>query len=466
MIRVIIKNYKSIRDIDIDIEGYTAFLAPNFMGKSATLSAIGSALRNRSGTDFITTGEKFCEVRVIFDKPELKMDILWHKEEGNNFYVIDGVKYDKVGNGPPPKPIIDAGLTPFFFGDKSVNFHFAAQNHPLFLVHEQDKDYVTDLLAMIYKVDVLYKAGGLAKKGMREANSVVNLREKDVKAAELAMRNFDGLNPAGDMLTSVEALVNAITDSEEKLGELEALCSDKDRMHASISAAQEVNLDIFEFPDVHAELLRNGEATKARELLIRLQPSVKCSAISDVPEISDIEPLVKKLSTVDKLNELATRLQGVIKAIKSAPALTIPEIPEVDGFYAASVLSDEYESLSRILGKLPKESMSVADIDPGIESGISRIDRVEQLRSTAAKVRAELLEIGKHALDVPDIDMDLSRVEELEKLAREMATVARSIKDAESELEKANAEMSEIISELSEFKTCPTCGGGLDEHEH
>ena len=123
MIEVEITNYQSISYLKFEIEGFTTLIGRNYSGKSATLRAINSALTNQQGTDFIKWGEQFCEVKIKMPG----LFILWHKEDGNNFYKINNKKYTKIGRSDPPSEIIEAGFKPIVIGSNKINLNYSVQ---------------------------------------------------------------------------------------------------------------------------------------------------------------------------------------------------------------------------------------------------------------------------------------------------------------------------------------------------
>ena len=159
MIEIEITNYESIDHTKIVVDGLTTIVGRNYLGKSSILRAINAALTNKDGTDFISWGKTFCEVHIKF--PDL--DILWHKENGKNYYKINGKEYTKIGRGDPPKEILDAGFKPLEIGDKKINLNYAVQFFPLFLVDKKDSKSA-DILTSVYGLDCIYKAIDLCNK--------------------------------------------------------------------------------------------------------------------------------------------------------------------------------------------------------------------------------------------------------------------------------------------------------------
>ena len=500
MLHVEITNYKTIKHVKFDIDKYTAFLGRNFIGKTAILSAIRSCLENRTGSGFIRDFESYCEVRIIFQKPEINIDIFWHKEEGNTYYEIDGVRYDKIGNGPPPAPIVEAGLYPIFFGDRSVDLMFSEQGSPLFLVHEQKSDYVTELLAMIYNLDVIHKADDLAKKAMRSLNAEVKIREKDVKSEELSLREFDGMGPAKDSLELVRSELTQLQEDNDYVISVESLVTEADALKHTLDVlSQKVDgVSIPEIPDV-AQVLRDiddvsgwlsisenllpctkvstkglkipkldllqEELNKAEELTDTLRDASTANKARKhlsrligltIPNMGD---LVSTISEVDLLSDAikkASAARSTAKELSPISSVAIPLIPEVGGVLTLDSLVSEL----LIAKKNAAQLKSVSELNvPNVDFNADEIEMLEGLIVSARKANQEyksLLPIKDVSL--PQIDFDADHIKMVEKMIEEMESSVAQKLSAEKEVSIQTLEIETVTQLLSEFKECPLCG--------
>ncbi len=179
MTQVEITNFQSIKHLTFEFEGFSTIVGPNYIGKSALLRAINAALTNRAGVDFIRWGEKFCEVKI--KRPGL--DLLWHKEEGHNFYIINKVRYDKIGRGEAPPILETLRYNPVKIGSEKLDLLYADQFNPLFMVDRRGSAS-TDLLTSIYKLDQIYKAKELCDKDLKTNKGLIGFKEKDLAFSE------------------------------------------------------------------------------------------------------------------------------------------------------------------------------------------------------------------------------------------------------------------------------------------
>jgi len=93
-----IKNFQSIKDCEFSVDGFTAISAPNNLGKSATVRAIGHVFFPTAGSAFVRKGAMYAEVIANWkDGSGVDRTIIRRKGDKINQYTIDGKPFDKVG---------------------------------------------------------------------------------------------------------------------------------------------------------------------------------------------------------------------------------------------------------------------------------------------------------------------------------------------------------------------------------
>lgn len=304
MIRAEITNYESVEHATIEIDGFTTVQGPNLSGKSATMRAINAALTNQQGTEFISWGKKFCEVHIIAEG----LDLLWHKEEGNNYYVINGNKYSKIGVDDPPSEVWLAGYGNVRINEEKHNLQYAEQFNELFLVGEEGMK-TSDLVATAYGLDRLYKASDLCNKDQRSVNALLKIRKKDIVNVESDLKKFDGLDKIIDYGANLKSDFQAIESSErgvkkakELLTSLETLAADCGRLKQSSS------VEVTDSGSLSETILK---VSKASELLTKTEAlAVDIKRLQDVNKISVDEPegLLFSAEEYRKLSDMLARL--------------------------------------------------------------------------------------------------------------------------------------------------------------
>jgi len=215
MFEVEITNYESIEHTTICVDKFTTLTGKNALGKSAALRAINAALTNQQGTNFIRWGETFCEVHIKTGN----YDILWHKEDGNNFYNINGKVYNKIGRDAPPKEIADAGFDQLKVGGQKINLNYSQQFFPLFLVDKLDSKGA-DLLTSVYGLDRLYKAVDLCNRDQRTNKDTLRLREKDLEFIEKDLEKFKSFEILKEQSENLKKLKKSVDEKEAEIFKL------------------------------------------------------------------------------------------------------------------------------------------------------------------------------------------------------------------------------------------------------
>lgn len=372
MIDVEITNYESIAHTTLQIEGFTTLIGRNYLGKSAVLRAINAALTNKEGTEFIRWGQTFCEVHLKF--PDL--DVLWHKEEGNNFYRINGKEYTKIGKGDPPQELLDAGFRPVIVGDQKINLNYAVQFFPLFLVNKRDSKSA-DLLTSVYGLDRIYKAIDLCNKDQRANSDMLRVREKDLRMVEVGLEKFKSF-------PDLAAKIPDIKKKRKELGENEA----------EIQRIQTwgINLRVL------------SSATK------KLRP------VSELvmPEGASIAAGIASYKAIVKFNLDLEQLMAFLRKVKPVQGVSLPEKSPAE----IKVLFSEYQRLiiwSNNYKKLSNEVSRLEDIRkvelPAATLDVEDIPKLQKLLSQVVSLSTELKSlkttIDKQTIEIESVDTEL-----------------------------------------------------------
>jgi hypothetical protein len=330
MFEVDITNFQSIKNLSLKFEGFTTIVGRNFIGKSASLRAINAALTNQQGTDFIRWGEKFCEVKI----KTTDIELLWHKESGNNFYKINNEDvYDKVGNQPPPKPLIDAGFGLLNVGKEKINLFYAEQFFPLFLVDRLDTKSA-DLLISIYGLDKLYKAIDLCARDQRENSNLCKLRKNDFDQAEKDLERFEDFD-------KVKIVAKSLDDEKIKLNKkYDDIFGLKSWFYIYEKNTEEIKrfkpVKSIEIPSYISIEKNIVECDKIKNFLSDIQDIKKDflrlrevnSIIISEKKTSEIE---SKLSEIKNLRNFQSRYDSLatsVNVLKNIKDIKIPEVPD------------------------------------------------------------------------------------------------------------------------------------------
>jgi hypothetical protein len=322
MTEISIKNFQSIKDVDLVVDGFTVIVGRNNIGKSAIIRAIDAALTNRVGDDFIRDGEKSTEIKIKRDG----LDLEW-KKGAKTSYKINGEPFTAL-NRDIPKPLVEAGFGRMELGDKKVSPLVAHQFDPLFLVNKGGA-VITEVLAGIYDLDSLSNADDMC--------------QKDLKAQKAMLKTRDG------DLVSLQSKLERYKDFELLKEEVESLVEEN-------KASQSLQDEIALLTDYEVEL----------EGLARSITVLKGFKGIEIPSTLECEKLVEENSW---LEEKAQELFVIGTSIKKLRSVEKIEIPQVDiGSMAQEVtqLSAWNEQLLGITKAVESYGSVLSDIKPEI----------------------------------------------------------------------------------------------------
>lgn len=432
MLEVEIFNYKTIKHQKFVIDGYTLLLGKNFIGKSAAMTAIVAALKNAEGDDFIRYGEKFAEVRLT----GWGHSVIWHKEAGNNFYIIDGEPFKKIGRGKPPQPIFDMGLGPLEVSGEKVLLWYAEQLKVLFLVDRPKQNFTTDIIASVTKLDAIYKAVDLVKKDLAFSKATHRVRSTDLVQAREKLKAFDPLTryleeePVMDALEGqclsleqeIQALKKFEEDIQEGSGAVRLLAPTKNLESIDSTSVQELVQELTILNDLST---RYTSSQKEADSLAPIQ-SIGPGLAEDV---EFVESLQKELSQV---NLLATEYALASKAHTQAETL-IKSIPDLEWDVAA------FENLIAEIALLQQLE---TDYDLALEEA-KRVSALKQLGGL---------------IDHQGTQDEVSEIQELNRLYENYRAAYQEALGAKALLKQVEEETAQIELLKSEFPECPTCG--------
>jgi len=430
MTQVEITNFQSIKHLIFEFEGFSTIVGPNYIGKSALLRAINAALTNRAGVDFIRWGESFCEVKI--KRPGL--DLLWHKEEGHNFYVINKQRYDKIGRGEVPPILETLRYNPVKIGTEKLDLLYADQFNPLCMVDRRGSAS-TDLLTSIYKLDQIYKAKELCDKDLKTNKGLIGFKEKDLAFSEKDIQRmlpfpsikdkFGNINSKKKEIESLEADINTLRLFIQKASELEA-------RHNKLKEVERVILPVEENVFKAKEELSMVWSFKTR-LETQTAKVTRLQFIKHLPDIS-VKPVEQVFLSINEIKKFLENLSLVASKVRKL----------------SSVNSIEVESLGKDLDAYPKIINSLNTFK----------DKILAL-STSIRSLSPIKELGINK--IPDLDLGL--ISKLNSYQEGMKTRVAEITNLRSSLASTNTDIGKVSNSLEEYPNCPACGAQVD-HVH
>ena len=376
MIRVEITNYESIEHAIVEVDGFTTMQGPNYTGKSAIMRAINAALTNQSGMGFISWwGAMFCEVKIQGEG----FDILWHKEEGNNFYCINGTTYTKIGDGKPPDELNSLGFGTVSVNDVRHNLHYADQFDTLFLVDEQNTKG-TDLITSAYGLDRLYKAQELCSKDQKSSQSLLKIRKKDLEFVTSDLKKFEGLDDAIKAGDTLKAERDRLVSDEHKI------TLSKKWLASMIQAATESN-------------------------------KLKGATVVKVPEADDLAESCRRCGSLSTLCDRVEQAVAEVKRLTPVTSVVVPTSGEIQS------AAETYNKLVTFNDKLYKAEGAFNKVAPCMDVSVPIESTVSQGISALSLMKKFLADINTIGSEAQSISVEFKECSsELDKVESERAT--------------------------------------------
>ena len=227
MIEVEVRNFQSIEQATLKVEGFTALVGRSNIGKSAIVRAVKAALTGAPVTSFVRHGRaclrrtKKAKTCKCFSAVHLKaegFDMLWEKGDAINRYTFNGVVYDKAEKGTPE--FLLPAFLPVKIADKQEMLQVADQFSAIFLL-DQTGGVVADVLSDVARLDRINVAMRMAERDRKEAVSTRKVREKDAAELQVRLDDFVGLDVAVADVAAVEAELDEIERTAEAVEKID-----------------------------------------------------------------------------------------------------------------------------------------------------------------------------------------------------------------------------------------------------
>lgn len=304
-VKVRVRNFQSIQDAEIVVDGLTAITGPNNTGKSAMLRAIRGAFQNTRGTSFVRHGEDKCSVVLEFDDGRI---LKWEKgPKTKPTYVVDGGNEIHPGQGVPDE-VRDFGVCPVMAGGREVWPQIAPQlDGQVFLLNEPGS-VLAEAVANVERVGRLNRSLKASEKDRRSAAAALKVRLDDRITQRAEVEAFEGLDVVVSEVEALEAKAHQAGRVYRAVKNLRALRDRVGRANETVSALEGV--EGVEVPEVGVTsgalaTLEGTEALRNRYVSAR-DRAVRYEGIEDV-EVDISEETARKL---DRALEAARTLQN------------------------------------------------------------------------------------------------------------------------------------------------------------
>lgn len=311
--RVRVRNFQSLQQVDLDIEGYTVILGPSNIGKSALIRAITSAFYGRPGEDFVRKGAPVTEVD-IWDAPKAgggTINIEWHKGKGVNKFVIDGAIYDKVARETPIH-LTKAGYHEIDINGEYIRPQISEQHDRLFLL-DRAGSFVHDVIAQASRLSVLLRADRNCSSDLKRQKSLQKIRQGDLLDA---FEKLEQMAPIRELHTRIHTLKPKVLNLRSIWDRLE------DLKQIAVSRKQLLDITNIQLPvtiEIPLDLIhREGRLVEIQRLA--QERKLYLSLPKEVPSAKpfDFDGLMKISSDIETARALADERRLIFKEYRES----------------------------------------------------------------------------------------------------------------------------------------------------
>jgi exonuclease SbcC len=280
--RIKIRNFQSLRDVDIDLGSLTVVIGPSSSGKTALIRALRTIMGNSRGAGWITYGEKTAALTVAGDDARGKWAVKLDRSPTTANYIVGGGAgaeiFTKLGGSVPLRVSelfgISATAGP---GLIPLDLAVASQFDRPYLLDETGSK-VAMVLGDLTNVSIIFEAAKEANRRKLNLGSQLRTRQDDARRIGAEIDTFADLPARQAALEEAERLAGTVAVIEAKLGRLDMAVVAHEAAEAALGAMAPVGevpsfepIDharsrLYLFLDLLRQAKTSGEAIKAAEV--------------------------------------------------------------------------------------------------------------------------------------------------------------------------------------------------------
>jgi exonuclease SbcC len=375
--RLRVRNYQSIEDAELEVEGFTVVVGPTNVGKSALVRAFKGLVENQGGNAFIRAGEVTTTVNLESDEG---VSVEWRKGSDSGYVVTqDGEteEYTAVGKGQPEF------IPPLGFGEIALGkIRERPQIGPQFpmtpFLLQKPGSFIAEAVSSVTGIDKVPPAIRAAEKDLRSQKADQKARKRELGEAETELETFAGLDSLQVAYDGVAASARQLQGFQGEVNGLRQLQGDLEEAHGQAAALKGV--DEIEVPEIDALLSLRSAIADLGQMAEQVESASNAvKALKGVDEIEVPEfpaDLVEDVQLVVGLSADLDKVRATLKSLESVGDIEVPSSYEVGTAF------DELESTKTML----RELYQARDAVKGLQSELSD---AEELYERLAEELAE-----------------------------------------------------------------------------
>lgn len=335
-----IRNFQSIKEADINVEGLTILVGESSQGKSACLRAINAACNNKFKQNFLRYGADTIKVAISYDENPNQLIVSKTKKESPTYELGDLV-FQKLNRTIPDEvnEFNNYGIIDYFEQKYPLNY-FSQFSKPLLLEFSQKR--ILEILSSSKAYDDMNVASTNLNKHKEQNNgafkqlssmlsdnknqlSELKKQKDSIEAGVMKMRECQsGIEKAEGEIEKLDTLASLYGEylvSEkrlEKLNDIEKICAEYEEKVHLIGGIEELCGLIDEYTSQKDRLLTLENRQNKIEICLNIQREIDDLKAGKVGELADA--LALYVSERERLKALTTRFDKLTLAmtIKSA----------------------------------------------------------------------------------------------------------------------------------------------------
>ena len=344
-----IKNFQSIEDAEIEIDGFTVISGANSAGKTALMRAIRGVFENTSGNYFVRHGAKHCGVQLEFSDGNV---VLWEKGTGVNRYTVNGKILDKVAQSVPQE-VLDLGVGPIMAAGTELWPQFAEQFGGQIFLLNNTGSVVAEAVSDVDRVGRLNNCLQGSETERKSKNKTLKDRQASASKLETDLEAFEGLDEVFDDVTALvkdEDKAKKLASGIAKATSLRDSLVEATETVESLSGVTEISVpDSNEIKEAALISDEIKDATALRDSYQSVCADIRqCQGILDIEAldveaqfllVGKIHKAIQKISDyrsqltteTDSIISLQAKLMGVVQQLKAVEVehkMTLSELPE------------------------------------------------------------------------------------------------------------------------------------------
>lgn len=455
--KISIRNFQSIKNADIDVEGVTIITGKTNGGKTAVIRAIDEAVFNNGDDSHVRAGtdESSVSIEDAGHRFEYRRSAK-RKSEKTSYSFDGGDEIRKVGRDQLPEVRDMLHIS---------DVKMANGNHALLnFWHQNDRPFLMDK-----SPQQLYEF--LSLSSAKTYTDVLKKMKKDAK----------------DLRTEVIGESRVIEDNRKQLAEKNAYL----RSQEGFDSLYDEIAGLDRSDRKNAESCRKADECASLEDVIR-EKRRKAEGIVLLPEI-DVASLIARekanssssarMSEADSAERSAEERRKRLESLAILPEISIEEIAGGEKRVSeaekriceADAVAERCETAKKRLGAvIIMPDISISEIEEKEQKTRQHILSIQECASAAERYRKAKGRLAAAEI-LPEIVIDgIVKAEqalaEKERLMREVEQLEKSVKEKKERLRTAAVESERAEAELKKYENelgvCPLCGRAFASHQH